>query len=118
MGDIGVRGANEIARKPRSVRSVCDARKRKDSFRRKAKRAILDASLDPIVMLGADGMIMESNRAAQGLLQPLPVPADGGLTEPEAHRSAGRRLAEIFRVRDREKVSSWQRRQWAPKTAE
>jgi signal transduction histidine kinase/ActR/RegA family two-component response regulator len=84
----------------------------------KQKRAILDASLDPIVMLGADGMIMESNRAAQGLLQPLPVPADGGLTEPEAHRSAGRRLAEIFRVRDREKVSSWQRRQWAPKTAE
>jgi signal transduction histidine kinase/CheY-like chemotaxis protein len=83
----------------------------------KQKRAILDASLDPIVLVGADGMILESNRAAQGLLQSLPIAGGEGLTDPEAHPSDGRRLPEIFRVRDREKVSSWQRRQWDSKTA-
>jgi len=79
------------------------------SDERQAK-SLLEASTDAIVMLNAGGEPSTSNRAARTLLL---TPELEGRSSGEKHGSLprGKHFSEYFRVRDREKVAAWQRKQ-------
>ncbi|MBS1867064.1 MAG: PAS-domain containing protein, partial [Acidobacteria bacterium] len=75
------------------------------------KNAILEASLNPIVMLGPGGTIAESNQAARALLPELATAADDEASATKTGPASEKSLYEFFRMRDREKVASWQKKQ-------
>jgi signal transduction histidine kinase len=93
--------------------AVLSAKWRREASVRKAKRekAILEANLNPVVLIGPQGAISESNRAARALLLSLPPALGEELALADSPLPAGKLFHEFFRVRDREKIVSWQRRQ-------
>ena len=90
-----------------SVLSVLQGREESERQRQR-ERAILESSSNPIVLLGPEGHVAESNRGARTLLMSLP-PALG--EDPDSRDAAlppRKRFPEYFRAKDRERVGAWQ----------
>ncbi len=88
-------------------------REREESTQqRERERAILDSSSGPIVLVGPQGEVAESNRGARMLLMSL-SPALGEPGLDDAALPPRKQFPEYFRVKDREKVAAWQMSQKA-----
>src|ERR1051325_3398189 len=77
---------------------------------RQREQAILESSSNPIVLLGPEGEVAESNRGARTLLMPLPSALGEESYAGDARLPPRKRFLEYFRVKDRERVTAWQMR--------
>ena len=86
------------------TRETCDGQLQRE-------QEILEASREPIVLLGWQGTLSESDRVARKLLLSLPPALGEGGGAADSPLPANKQFPEIFRVRDRERVALWQKRQ-------